>query len=304
MLGSGWLRTGLAIAALGFAVHALPAGPPRARAYGERLVAEYSVPAETVARYASFVPTPPSAAHSRRLHLQVADKVAWTGPLQAAGSARNPYTLVLTVSGVARAAGDVASLWQAGWEVRESAVAHREVTVPIAEIARAGVAAGTHLTLSAASTPMSFRDPRDMAAMVGLVSATNFDISDVRVQVWSGAAPLAWPEVSLSRTALLALAASWLLVVLGLKVWQRSSQTAQARMVPMPKATVDVFLPDVPPPAAAPAVEDAPRVAAPQARQPPPSHQARITAALSELLTIGLSVRNVLDETRPPKPRA
>jgi hypothetical protein len=81
MSGSGALRAMLALVALGFAVHALPAAQPKPRAWGQRLLAEYQVPAETVARYASFAPTPKSAAQSRQLHLLVADKVAWTGPL-------------------------------------------------------------------------------------------------------------------------------------------------------------------------------------------------------------------------------
>ena len=47
----------------------------------------------------------------------MADRSPWVGPEQSAGVGSNPYTLVLTVSGVAKTTGDIYSKWQAGWEV-------------------------------------------------------------------------------------------------------------------------------------------------------------------------------------------
>jgi hypothetical protein len=229
-----------------------------------------------------------------------------------AGAGRNPYTLVLTVSGVARAAGDVATLWQAGWEVRETPSAFREVTVPITEIARKRVAAGTPLTLTAAGTPMSFRDPRDMAAMVGLVSATNLDISDVRVQVWTGAAPWSWP--SLPRLAPLAFGAAALLIALGLRSSWRPARAAMtaAAAAPMPAALPALAARETPPAATQPPVADAELVPVPvpvpvqvpvPTPLPAPSHESRVTAALRQVLTVGLAVATVLDETRPQRSR-
>ena len=178
-MGIGAVRAALIVAAALAFFHAMPAASKPPRAHGREMVAQYQLPADAVARYAlrdvassepadSFVDT------------------AWLGPLQAAGAGRNPYTLVLSVNGVAKAAGEVRTQWQAGWEVRESPLATREVLMTLGSVSERAVAAGAPVALTVVGAPLTFRGERQVAPLLHLVSARNLDISDVQVQVWSG----------------------------------------------------------------------------------------------------------------------
>ncbi len=297
MLSSAWFRFGLLLAAVGlFTAATTPAMGREPRAYGQRLVAQYRLPPDTIARYAAMA-AGTSLNESPRQNSIFADRSPWVGPEQRAGVGHNPYTLVFTVSGMAKAAGEVYAQWQAGWAIRESPVASREVLMTIPRIARAGVAAGQPLTLTASSTHVSFRGERIVAPMLGLVQMHNLDINDVQLQVWSGDAPQAWPVPRWSRTALLALA-TCLLVGLGFNYWQhtaRVSGTQPARTREQPRDRHAS-------PSAVGCVEAtaAHEVPAPSA----PSHEARVVAALHQVLTIGLTVHTVLDEARMRKRRA
>ena len=134
-----------------------------------------------------------------------ADRSPWIGPKHRAGAGRNPYTLVFTVNGVARAAGEVQAQWQAGWEIQESPVASREVVMAVPRVTRTGVAAGQPLTLTTSSSRVSFRGERHVAPMLGLVQMRNLDIHDVQLQVWSGEAAHAWSLPEVPRSALIAM---------------------------------------------------------------------------------------------------
>jgi len=301
MFGSAWLRIGLALAAVAlFAAAAAPAAGREPRAHGQRLIAEYRLPPEAIARYAALAAGRAIEA-SERDNSMFADHSPWVGPAQQAGAGRNPYTLVFTVNGVARAAGQVYAQWQAGWEVHESPIASRELLMAVPGIARTALQAGQALTLTARSTPVSFRGERSVAPMLGLVQTRNLDISEVQVQVWSGSAPLAWPSVTLPSSALLAVAAVGLLGWLARRYWQHTlSAPPSTQFAPSTRSMNSRFDAGAAP--AAPATSEvSPAPPAPPA--PPPSHRARVTAALHELLTAGLVVPTVPDESRPPRRR-
>ena len=177
-------------AALAF-FYAVPAVGNENRAHGRELVAQFQLPGDAVARYAALA--------SERTAL--IDNAMWVGPLQQVGIGRNPYTLVLTVSGVARAGGDIRARWQAGWEVRESATATREVLMSVGTQLEGSALPGTPVTLTAVSAPLSFRGERQVSPLLNLVHANNLDISGVHLQIWSGSAPfVAWPAVSAPST--------------------------------------------------------------------------------------------------------
>jgi hypothetical protein len=263
-------------------------------AHGQRLVAQYRLPPETIARYAAMAAGTASKERSRDDSM-FADHSPWVGPEQRAGVGNNPYVLVFTVSGVARAAGEVYAHWQAGWDIHESPIASRELLMKVAPITRTGLAAGQALTLSASSARVSFRGERSVAPMLGLVQMRNLDINDVQVQVWSGAAPpVAWASIPRSSSALLALAATCLLVGLGARYCRPAErepvlQGGRMREQHCALATIEC----------SPAADehDAPA-------EPAPSHESRVIAALHQVLTVGLTVPTVLDEARMQRRRA
>jgi hypothetical protein len=267
------------------------------RAFGQRLVAQYQLPPHTIARYAAMA-AGTALDTSPREQSMFADRLPWVGPENRAGVGQNPYTLVFTVSGVAKAAGEVYAQWQAGWEVHESPLARREVLMAVPAIARNGIAAGQALTLTASSAHVSFRGERSVAPMLGLVQMRNLDINDVQVQVWSGAPSLAWPALPVSRAVLLALGATCLLVGLGVRYWQHTVREPGARQAcrraqPYNKPAS----PDAVGRVEATATHDVPVA-------PAPSHKEQVIAALRHVLTVGLAVHTVLDEARMRRRRS
>jgi hypothetical protein len=199
---------------------------------------------------------------------------------------------------VARTAGEAYAQWQAGWEVHESPVASRELLMAVPRTARTGLVAGQELTLTASSGRVSFRGERSVAPMLGLVQMHNLDISSVELQVWSGEAPMAWPVLPWSPATLLALGVTGLLVSLGFKSWQhtvRESGSLLARSCDQPHKRPTS-------PDASERIE--PSVARDGRALTAPSHEARVIAALHQVLTVGLTVHTVLDEARMQTRRA
>jgi hypothetical protein len=296
MLTSAWFRFGLLLAAVGmFTAATKPAMGSEPIAYGQRLVAQYRLPPDTIARYAAMA-AGTSLTAAPREDSMFADPSPWVGPKQRAGAGHNPYTVVFTVSGAAKAAGDVYAQWQAGWEVHESPVASRDVLMVVPALARTGVVAGQALTLTASSGRVSFRGERSVAPMLGLVQARNLDISDVQVQVWSGAAPQSFAVLPWSRAALVALGVTCLLVGLGFKYWQP--------VVVEPDVQPVLSLEPLRLSYAGPTVIECVEVTPAQETSVPvpdpaaPSHEARVVAALYQVLNFGLTVDTVLDEAR------
>jgi hypothetical protein len=275
---------------------ALPLAGAGAHAPGRELIAEHELPAEHVAqlRAQALAAQSPSAR-------AWTEPRPWIGPVQPAGSGRNPYTLVVRASGVALAAGDVRTKWYAGWEVQESASAARELLLPLAGLSSGSVKAGTQLTLTAVGIPVSFRGERAVAPMINLVAAPQFELQTVRVAVWSGPAPWVTREPLTSTHG-----AALLLGLLCGAVWfalrrpahgaagataMASAATATPTVPPsLPPQALPPLLPASPPPPAA--------VATPQVAQ-----TARVAAALAEVLGAGLTVVTEFDESRRPPRR-
>ncbi len=311
MFSSGWFRLGLLLAALGlFAAATTPAIGREPRAQGRNLVAQYRLPPEAIARYAAMAAGKAGQMSGRETTL-FADRSPWVGPKHRAGAGRNPYTLVFTVSGLARAAGEVQTQWQAGWEIHESPVASRELVMAVPRVSRTGVSAGQPLTLTAASTRVSFRGERHVAPMLGLVHMHNLDINDVHVQVWSGEAAPAWtlPALpTLPRGVLVAVGLACLLFAVRFSAGRRlaaASPGVQPRPSRLPAPDV-VVMPALVAGAAAAVMPLALSAPATPAAPPPaaPSQQARVMAALKHVLTVGLTVPTVLDRERMRRERA
>ncbi len=298
MFDGAWIRLGLFVAAAGcFVAATTRVAESETRAHGQHLLAQYRLPPETITRYAQMAAGATRNALPRENSV-FADRSPWIGPMQRAGAGHNPYTLVFTVSGVAKAAGEVYAQWQTGWEIHETPVASREVLMAAPPLARTHVVAGQELTLSASSAQLSFRGERSVAPMLGLVHARNFSINDVQLQVWSGAAPLPWERLPWSRAALVLLGLVCLL--LGWRV-KHAQPIAQERVV-QPARSPELADAVHAAPSAVAAVETAPAVDP----SPPavPSPEARVIADLHRVLTFGSTVNAVLDEARMQRLRA
>lgn len=307
MSTSTWLRSGLLLAAMALFVAATtPAQGREPRKFGKRMVAQYQLPADAIARYAAMAAGTAQNV-TRREESMFADNSPWVGPKQRAGVGQNPYTLVFTISGVAKAAGEVQAQWQAGWEIQESPVASRELLMAVPRMARSGVTAGQPLTLTASSTRVSFRGERNVAPMLGLVQMRNLDISEVRLQVWSGEAAQAWSVPALPRGVLVAMGLACLVFTVRFSVG-RLAATAPGlppRHSRLPAADVVASRPTIAGVAAAVTPLARPAAAAAAAPVVPavppvavPSPQARVFAALQHVLTVGLAVPTVLDHKR------
>jgi hypothetical protein len=278
-------------AALAF-FHSVPAAGRDKQGHGRELVAQFQLPGDAVTRYAALADAShDAAAISERTAL--IDSAVWVGPLQQVGIGRNPYKMVLTVHGVARASSDVRARWQAGWEVRESATATREVLMSVGTQHEGSTQAGAPVTLTAVSAPLTFRGERQVSPLLNLVHANNLDISGVDLQIWSGSAPLvAWPALSAPQPALLGLGALCLLMCFFLR---RTAARAPALATPsrLPQTDLQSLLEH--PQEAKQAPEPLPSPPAPAPQHNPTS---RVVNALRDVLLRGLAVPTELDDRR------
>ena len=94
----------------------------------------------------------------------------------------NPYTIVLVLTGTARADGDVSTMWQAGWML-EDGVQKLQL---LSGAAQSGVKAGQKVTITKAAPPGRFDDAKTVSPVLAMVKAQNITIESVQMQVWSG----------------------------------------------------------------------------------------------------------------------
>jgi hypothetical protein len=193
-----WLVAVLALVAIA----ASHADEGAQQAFGQRLLAEYSLPATTVARYAGFKPNAPMRGESKVANALLADTVEWLGPETVVGPGHNPYRLVLRVRGQAIADGDVASLWRAGWRWPTADFGTQDRVDPVTGVTRERVRAGDALVFVAPSSGSTFKEEREVRPFVGLVNVRNLRIDEVTVEVWQGVPPANWQETLLSLPAL------------------------------------------------------------------------------------------------------
>jgi hypothetical protein len=156
--------------------------PAKESKYGKTLVAQYEVPQEVVMKYADFVPSKPDKHESAIVNAMLADTVDWVGRPLNVESSKNPYTVVVTVIGKAKSAGDATSLWQVGWKLEGG----ESLMNPLGGLSKSDVKAGERVELTVAARPTSFKEDRSVGVVLGLVNARNFDIDRVNVAIWSG----------------------------------------------------------------------------------------------------------------------
>ena len=115
------------------------------------------------------------------------DRDDWVGAAATMDSKKNPYTIIVTVEGTARADGDVSMLWNAGWSVGGISKMR-----PAMGGAVRNVKAGEHVVVRRAAPPSQFEVDKEAAPAVSLVRVENLDIQRVDMELWSGFAKMGW----------------------------------------------------------------------------------------------------------------
>jgi hypothetical protein len=163
---------------------------PEKGKYGKTLVAHFRVPPETVAKYASFTASPPKPGDSPVISAITADSVDWVSPVFDVKTSGNPHTLVVTMTGSAKADGGAGAIWTAGWKLDTGMT----VQQLLPGLAKPEAKAGEWFMVTGAS-PTTFKEDRSVAVDLGLVRARNMEIASVQIDVWSGAADVGFWDV-------------------------------------------------------------------------------------------------------------
>ena len=159
--------------------------------YGKVLVADVVFPPAQIDQIAAFLDT--LAATNKGVANSVidGDSSEWVGEPIAATPAASPYTLVVQVTGRAKAAGDVLTTWKSGWRM-ENGMTRQTVMPP--GLSAFDVKTGEHVTMTAATPPVRLDRDKTMAPVLALVDARNVTIDGVHVQVWSGLRGSSWMD--------------------------------------------------------------------------------------------------------------
>ena len=177
--------------------------------YGKTLVASYAAPSDVIRKLNDFQPSASDKGESKVVNALMADTAGWIGQPFTADTSTNPYTIVLTLTGTARADGDMASMWQAGWMLEDGMQKLQLLT----GVAQSGVKAGQRITLTRAAPPSRFEDPKTVSPVLAMVSAQNIIIESAEMQLWSGFGQSGWLEKFFSLgglfTGLVFLAVVW-----------------------------------------------------------------------------------------------
>jgi hypothetical protein len=182
-----------AVLFVGLPLHAAP----KEEAHGKTLVAEHKVPEAVLQKFAAHKTSKPVQGESAVVNAMLADTEDWVAPEMATSSNSNPYTLVIKVTGRAKADGDVTSLWHAGWRFDDGATRLAPVAGMVAQSAKAG-----DVVTLVGKAPISFKEDRTLAPAIGLVKADNLRFDEVTVQVWSGVASSSFKDIFFSFPAL------------------------------------------------------------------------------------------------------
>jgi len=173
--------------------------------FGKTLLVEHRLPESKIRKLNAFKASTPIQGESKIVNAMLADTEDWVGPELNGHASANPYTITVLLTGVAKADGDAATLWHAGWRIDTKEHGEHLRMHPLPGLAKTGAKAGETVLLAAAA-PTSFKEDRKVAPAVGMVNVRNLEIKEVRVQVWSGAADSTlWETILSFRWALIGL---------------------------------------------------------------------------------------------------
>ncbi len=207
--GSVWRWAAVAFLML---VAALPCAQAKdeAGAYGKTLEKIYDLSPETLAKFQRFQEKQAQKPGDKGKGIY-ADTERWRGDELSLPTSKNPFTIVVKVSGVALADGDAGSRWQTGLQF--------DGPSPISflpELVHKGARAGQPVSMVGASKGVSFKEDRKAAPSLDFESSRNLRIDRVQVEVWSGIRKSTWLELLMSWSPILTG-----VVFLGVVLWFR-----------------------------------------------------------------------------------
>lgn len=179
--------------------------------YGQTLVAEFDIPLDQVRKFNQLViaSSDNKEPNLEKFKSTVASSEDWLADVVHIDSRKNPYRMVLTLSGTAVSSADVQSAWAVGWRQTDG-LSH---LIPMAGLIKRDVQAGEEFVLTEASASTSFKENQVVFPTISFLKAQNLVIKSVHVQVWSGAANASWMDVFLSMrwflVALLVIGLGW-----------------------------------------------------------------------------------------------
>ena len=150
--------------------------------YGKTLLMDATLPPSQIDKFADFLEALAAANKGTANSVVFGDTVDWAGAPMVANSQTNPYTIVVSVDGTAKAAGDVITTWKSGWRLEDGMTK----TGLMSGLSAFDVKAGERVTMTAAAAPSRFEQDKNVTPVLSLVDAKNVTIDHVQVQVWSG----------------------------------------------------------------------------------------------------------------------
>lgn len=207
--GRGWLWAAAAFLML---VAALPGvqAKDEAGAYGKTLEKIYDLSPETLAKFQRFQEKQAQTPGDKGKGIY-ANTERWRGDELSLPTSKNPFTVVVKVSGVALADGDAGSRWQTSLQF--------DGPSPISflpELVHKGARAGQPVSMVGAAKGVSFKEDRKAAPQLEFESSRNLRIDRVQVEVWSGIRRSTWIELLMSWSPILTG-----VVFLGVVLWFR-----------------------------------------------------------------------------------
>lgn len=152
--------------------------------YGKVLVTDVVFAPSQMAQISAFLDTLAATRKGVANSAVDGETSDWVGEPIAATPSASPYTMVVEVTGRAKAAGDVVTRWKSGWRMDTGATRQTLLPGPSAF----DVKTGERLTMSVAAAPVRLDRDKPLTPVLSLVDASNVTLDGVRVQVWSGLA--------------------------------------------------------------------------------------------------------------------
>ena len=212
LLAATTVRSLLSAVAFMLLVTALPEvqAKDEATQWGKTLEKSYDLPPEAIAKFLGFQQKQAQKPGTQDTGV-FADTETWRGTEMALPSSKNPFTIVVKVSGVALADGDVGSRWQSGWMMDGASPIGL-----IPELVHKGARAGQPVTMAGAAKAVSFKEDRTTVPAIYFVSSRNLRLDRVQVEVWSGIRKSTGLELLMSWSPILTG-----VVFLGVVLWFR-----------------------------------------------------------------------------------
>ena len=156
--------------------------PTKPGQYGKTLLLDVVLPPSQLDKFTTFLQELTATNKGTANSTVFGDTADWVGESMVANSTTNPYTMVVSVDGTAKAAGDVITTWKSGWKLEDGMTKAGLMS----GLSKFDVKAGERVAMVAAAAPSRFERDRNVMPVLSLVDAKNVTIDHVQVQIWSG----------------------------------------------------------------------------------------------------------------------